>query len=155
MTENRKNGKSTRGKPFEPGNGGRFQAGNPGRPRGARNAVTVAVEALLDGEAEKLTRKAIELANAGDLTALRLCLERICPPRKDRPVPFAAPTISTAGDAAQAVAAIVQAVAAGELTPAEAGDLTKVVESYARILEAADHEERLRKLEANLNGGRL
>ena len=44
----------TRGRPFQPG--------NPGRPKGARHKVTVAVEALLEGEAEGLTRKAIELA---------------------------------------------------------------------------------------------
>jgi hypothetical protein len=47
-----------RGKPFRKG-----QSGNPdGRPKGARNATTIAVETLLDGEAETLTRKAIEMA---------------------------------------------------------------------------------------------
>src|SRR5215211_4292561 len=65
---------------FQPG-----QSGNPsGRPPGSRNKTTLAVDALLDGEAETLTRKAIELAKAGDLVALRLCLDRICPPRKGR-----------------------------------------------------------------------
>src|SRR5215204_4346329 len=57
---------------------GRFKPGNPGRPKGARHKTTLAIEALLDGEAEALTRKAIELAKAGDLVALRLCLDRIC-----------------------------------------------------------------------------
>src|SRR5690348_2496063 len=47
-----------RGRPFRPG-----ESGNPaGRPRGARNRTTLAAEQLLDGEAEVLTRKAIELA---------------------------------------------------------------------------------------------
>jgi hypothetical protein len=41
---------------------------------------------LLEGEAKALTRKAIELGLAGDTTALRLCLERLVPPRKDRPI---------------------------------------------------------------------
>ena len=67
---------------------GRFQkgqSGNPnGRPPGSRNKTTLAVDALLDGEAETLTRKAIELAKTGDVTALRLCLDRIAPVRKDR-----------------------------------------------------------------------
>jgi len=31
----------------------------------------------LEGEAEALTRKAVELALEGDVTALRLCLDRI------------------------------------------------------------------------------
>ncbi len=65
---------------------GRFARGNAGRPRGARHKTTLAVEALLEGEAEGLTRKAVEMAMAGDTTALRLCMERICPPRKDAPV---------------------------------------------------------------------
>ena len=57
---------------------------------GARHKATVAAEALLDGEAEALTRKAVEMALAGDGTALRLCLDRIIPPRRERPVRFTA-----------------------------------------------------------------
>jgi hypothetical protein len=61
--------------PFEPG-----KSGNPaGKLKGTRNKTTLAVEALLDGEAETITRKAIELAKEGNLTALRLCLDRIAP----------------------------------------------------------------------------
>ncbi|WP_346658170.1 DUF5681 domain-containing protein [Bradyrhizobium sp. 138] len=64
---------------FQPG-----QSGNPrGRPRGSRNRTTLAVEALLEGEAEALTRKAIELATGGDIQALRICLDRLCPPRRE------------------------------------------------------------------------
>jgi hypothetical protein len=56
---------------FKPG-----QSGNPdGRPKGARNRATIAAERLLDGEADTLTRKAIQLAQQGDTTALRLCIE--------------------------------------------------------------------------------
>jgi hypothetical protein len=68
-----------------------------GRSRRQRNKTTLAVEALLDGEAETLTRKAIELAKAGDLAALRVCLDRIAPPRKDRPVLFELPAIPSCG----------------------------------------------------------
>src|SRR5436190_21458026 len=65
---------------------GTFGRGNPGKPKGARHRTTLAVEALLDGEAEGLTRKAIKMALAGDTVALRLCMDRIAPARKDRPV---------------------------------------------------------------------
>jgi hypothetical protein len=61
------------------------RSGNPaGRQRGCRNRATLAAEVLLEGEAEALTRRAIELALEGDTTALKLCLERIVPQRRSR-----------------------------------------------------------------------
>lgn len=115
---------------------GRFQkgqSGNPsGRPRGARNSATLAAEALLDGEAEALTRKAIEMALGGDAVALRLCLERICPPRKDRPAIFRLPPITSARDAADIMAAVANAVAAGDITPSDAAEIAKVIDGYVR-----------------------
>ena len=85
----------------------------------------MAAEVLLNGEAEALTRKAIELALAGDVTALRLCWDRIIPARKDRPVTFALPNLEHASDAVMASAAIVEAVANGDLTPSEAAETLK------------------------------
>src|SRR5919205_3313317 len=133
------------------GPGRRFakgESGNPaGRPKGARHKATIAAEILLDGEAEKLTRKAVELALAGDTIALRLCLDRILPPRRERPISFALPKIETAADAVKAVAAIAEAVAAGEITPGEAGELTRLVDVFTRTLEATEFEARLTALE--------
>ena len=125
------------------------QSGNPaGRPKGSRNAITVAMECLLEGDAEAIMQKAIELAKSGDSSALRMCMDRLFPPRKDRHVSFALPKLNRAADAAQASAAIVEAVASGELTPSEAGELSKIVDVYTRALQAADFEERLERLEA-------
>lgn len=53
---------------------GTYARGNPGRPVGSRHKTTLAVLALLDEEAEGLTRRVVELALAGDVTALKLCL---------------------------------------------------------------------------------
>src|SRR5215216_3922116 len=76
------------------------QSGNPqGKPKGTRHRVTMAAETLLEGEAEAITRKAIELAKQGDGPALRLCMDRIYPARKDRPVRFGLPPIERAADA--------------------------------------------------------
>ncbi len=61
-------------------------------------------------------RKAVELALHGDTTALRLCLERIAPPRKDAPVTFDLPPMTSAEDAAQAAGAVLNAVADGDLS---------------------------------------
>ena len=128
---------------FQPG-----QSGNPaGRPKGARNKTTLAVEALLDGEAEAISRKAIAMAKDGDMTAIRLCMDRIVPPRKDRPIPFPMPKMETAADAVRASASVIAAVAEGELTPSEAAELTTMVEAFARTIEVADLETRLIALE--------
>jgi hypothetical protein len=138
-----KTAKTQRGRPFSPG-----QSGNPnGRPKGARNAATVAMEALLDNESGALTRKAIELAKKGDLQALRLCLERILPPRKDRPVTFTLPTITSAKDALSALSALLTAVSAGELTPSEAAEVGKLVDGYVKATETNELAERLERLE--------
>lgn len=94
---------------------GTFTVGNAGRPKGARNKATQAVLALLEGEAEALSRKAVEMALAGDSVALRLCLDRLAPPRKDAPVQFQLPRMITASDAAQAAGAVLEAVSEGDL----------------------------------------
>jgi hypothetical protein len=126
---------------------GKFRPGNPGRPKGARHKTTLAIEAILDGEAEALTRTAIELAKAGDTTALRLCLERLAPPRKDRPVKLALPPLEGPEDAMTATAALLQAVATGELTPSEAETVGKLLETHRRVTELVDVEARLTRLE--------
>ena len=128
---------------FNPG-----QSGNPnGRPKGSLNATTLAAQALLDGEAEALTRKAIELAKGADLTALRLCMDRLLPPRKDRPVSLDLPRIDSARDAPKAISALLAAVAAGELAPSDAGEVTKLLDAYARAVEINELAERVDNLE--------
>jgi hypothetical protein len=106
------------------------------------------MEALLDGEAEALTRKAIEMALNGDGPALRLCLDRLCPPRRDRHVPFALPPITSAADAVKASATLEATVADGELTPSEAAELGKLIETVLRGIELTDAQDRLARLEA-------
>jgi Family of unknown function (DUF5681) len=132
-----------RGRPFRKG-----QSGNPaGKQRGTRHKATLAIEALLDGGAERLTRKAIEKALEGDGVALRLCLDRLCPPRKDRPVSFTLPKIESAHDAAKATAAILAGVAHGQVTPSEAAEVGRLVETHVKTLEVSDLERRITELE--------
>ena len=76
---NMQNGRNTDGK---------FSDGNAGRPKGSRNKATIAIESLLEGQAEALTQTAIAKALEGDSIALRLCMDRIAPPMKDKPVVF-------------------------------------------------------------------
>lgn len=133
-----------RGRPFTPGS-----SGNPrGRPVGARHKVTLAVEALLEGQHAALTQKAIDLALQGDGPALRLCLDRIAPARKDSPIAFPLPPIKSAADTVTASASLLDAVAAGDVTPDEAGRVMALLTAHKALVEAGDLEARITALEA-------
>ena len=140
------------------GPGRPFQAGNKcgkGRPAGSRNKATIALEALLDGEGEAMTRKAIELALAGSETALRLCLERLVPPRRERLVRLRLPSdISTAKGISRTAAAILKAVAGGEITAGEAVQLASVLEVRRKAIETQQLESRVADVERAVKASR-
>ncbi len=126
----------------------RGQSGNlAGRPPGARNRKSLAAAVLLDGEAEGLTRRAVELALAGDPTALRLCLERILPPCRERAVSFALPPVESAADIAPPMKAVAAALADGVITPGEGEAIARIVDIFVRTIETSDFERRLMALE--------
>ena len=132
-----------KGKPFSRG-----ASGNPaGKPQGALNKATLAAQALLDGESEALTRKAVELALDGNMAALRLCLERICPPRKERPLAIALPVIEAVAELPRLTSALLAAVGMGELEPGQAAALASLVANHGKVLELTELEQRISALE--------
>ena len=126
---------------------GQFSAGNTGRPKGSRNTATIAIEGLLQGQAEALTQTAVTKALEGDSVALKLCIERIAPAPKDQPVTFNLPKMHNAMDASEAAGSVLKAVSGGELTPIEAMRVMGLIDIYRRTLELTEIEERLRLLE--------
>ena len=129
---------------FKPG-----QSGNPsGRPKGARNKSTVAAEALLDGESEALTRRCIDLAMEGDPTALRLCLSRILPVRRERTIELDLPALEGSQGALGAIGTVLEAVGAGAITPSEGQAVTSLLEAHRRTFEIEELEHRIEALEA-------
>ena len=130
-----------RGRPFE--------KGNPGRPRGSRNKMTVALEQLLEGKAEAVVAKVVEEALQGKPMAMRLVFERLMGSRHERPLPdLHLPPIRSAADGAVALAAIFAAVGSGKITPGEGVALMQIVDSALRAFSASDFDQRLRALEA-------
>lgn len=81
------------------------------------------------------------------MQALKLCMDRIVPPRRDRPVSFTLPKIEGPAEAATAMAAVLQAAAQGELTPMEAGEIAKLLDVYVRIVETNELAKRIEHLE--------
>ena len=131
-----------RGKPFQAGN----KYGR-GRPRGSRNKVTRVCQDTLDSHAENLIKKCLVLAFQGNPTAMRLCIERLMPARRQCTLTFKLQPLKTIGDVAAASEAVVSGVARGQLTPAEGQAFSGMLEDRRRVIETRDQEPRIRALE--------
>lgn len=124
------------------------QSGNPaGRPKGSFNKTTLAAQVLLDEQAENITNMTIQYALDGDSTALKLCIERIIPAKKDRPISLSLPPLKSPKDSINAMAAIFEAVSSGEITPREGERLSNIVEASNKCFELQELVERVVKLE--------
>jgi hypothetical protein len=135
-------------------NKGRFQKGTSGnqdgRPPGSRNRATIAIEQMLEGEAEQLTRKAIELAKQGDIQALRLCLERLAPPRRERSIQMELRPIQRAQDLPVNVQDILKAIAESRITPVEGQQLASILSSQSQTIQSDDMVRRVESMEGHL-----
>ena len=85
----------------------------------------------------------------GDVQVLNICLDRLIPPRRDRPVSFELPAISSAADAAAATAGLLAAASRAELSIDETRALVRLLETYTKLLTVEDFERRLTKLEGS------
>jgi hypothetical protein len=92
------------------------------------------MQAMLEQRAKALVNKVVEMALAGNVAALRLCLDRLVPTRKNEPVICEMAPLEKAADAVAAIAD-------------EAAKLAKVIGLYVNSLEARDFEDRLARLE--------
>ncbi len=81
----------------------------------------------------------------------RIILDRICPPRKERPISCTLPKLEDTSDLVAGISALIGAVANGELTPGEGQALASLIEAQRRTLETEDIEQRLATLEAGMN----
>ena len=143
MSPTENTGNKQRGRPFQKG-----KSGNPkGKPKGKRNKATMMAEALLDGQTEQLIQKAIEMALEGDTVALRICLDRILPPRRDRPIRLTLPPMQSAQDTVTAMSHIIEAATTGQIDPYQAQNLAALVENQRKAVETLDLEQRIAALE--------
>jgi hypothetical protein len=130
-----------RGRPFPKGNGGR-------KP-GSKNRATQIAAALLAGEEEKLVRKGLEIALAGDASMLKFLLGRILP--RERVIKIDIPhTIYGDEDPVEALVEIIRSVAEGKISPSEGAALATMMESYRRASEYSELTSRMDELEAKL-----
>jgi hypothetical protein len=117
---------------------GKFAKGFSGNPAGpkpvTRSRAARLAEQLLESDIPEVCRAVVDAAKAGDMTAAKIIIERLVPPRKDRPITFPLPKLESATDAAKAMAAIPEAVANGELTPMEGRDIAALVRTFSKAI---------------------
>ena len=134
----------------QPVRGRPFQKGNGGRKPGSRNRATMVAQTLIESQLPELERKGYELAMGGNVQMLKFFLGPFLP--KDRLVRIGLPEMVRADDAVDALGAIINAVAAGKITPNEAAALASVVSAYVKAINVHELEARLdehdRKLRA-------
>jgi len=142
LSEN--SGRNQKPQLFKPG-----QSGNPaGKPRGTRHAALLALDAIGQEGAEGTLRAVVEAAGRGDMRAADILLRRVWPERKGRTVALDLPPMECAADLVKALGIVAQAMAAGQLTPDEAGAVANVLEVQRRAIETAGLEQRIAALEA-------
>jgi len=128
---------------------GRFNAGtsgNPrGRPKGSLNRTTLAAMALLESEAEMLTARAIDAAREGDMSALKLVIDRLIPPRRRPILQLDLDALETIPDQVQAHRRVIQAALDGGLSVDEAERLSKLVELHIQISDLRTLEWRAQR----------
>ena len=110
------------------------------------------VEQLVDGEAEKIARKLIELATDGNVRCLEIALDRIARKRSGRPIDFQLPEIKNLHDVVSAMAAVTSGVNDGSLTAEEGSHLARVLDAYANAVTTFDLVARVEALEAVKTG---
>lgn len=76
-----------------------------------------------------------------------MILDKVLPNTKDRPITIDLPTINDLNGVGFAQAEILQAVAAGNITPNEGERIASIVEARRRSIESIDLEARISQLE--------
>lgn len=128
------------------------QSGNPaGRPKGLRDKRNRLLTEILSKDEAAIAEKLAELAKGGNLAAISLSADYLWSKNKNQGEPLEVPDMAGKSIAEQG-ALIVDAMAAGEITPDEAGIAMQVIGSQARIIEVDEHGRRLDALEQRLGG---
>jgi hypothetical protein len=94
-----------------------------------------------------VSSRTIEKALDGNSAALRIFWERIAPPSKKEPVVCEFPPLEKVSDSGEFIAAIINAVARGDLVPRQGSEIAKLVDTYLRTVEATTVDARLTELE--------
>ncbi|WP_159013322.1 hypothetical protein [Acidisoma sp. S159] len=133
---------------------GGFAKGNGGKPKGATNKVTRAVEEMMGDSLGRLTARVIKLAFAGDATAMKIVFDRVAPVRRGRMVKIDLPPITDAAGVKEALGKLTSEAALGTITPEEAWLYSTIIDVQRRGIELGEVADRLKALEDKLGSER-
>lgn len=85
------------------------------------------------------------------MAAMRIVFERLMPPLREDPIRIELGEIKAPEDCVRAQAAVVAAVACGDLLPAQGETMAGLIEQQRRTFETADLAQRLAAIEAAIN----
>ena len=136
-------------------NTGKFAKGSSGnlagRPQGSRNKATLLMEQMFEGAIEKLTRKVIEMAQEGNIGAMKICMERLLPPCEDRPIRLDLPAIENMAQVSAALTTVVAGIADGAITPREGEIVANILAVQTNVVATTDMDRRLKDVEDTIS----
>ena len=116
-----------------------------GRKKGSGQAAHY--RAMLEPYAEELIQQVVDRAKDGDMSALKLCLDRLCAPLRPTDGLITIVGMADAKELSDKGELVLVNVANGEITPSEAQHLMTAITSQARIIEVDELERRVAELE--------
>jgi len=131
----------------------RFEKGKPpgpGRPPGLRNKITLMLEKLANEGTEKVLCSVLDKAAKGDMYAAAIVLARTWPRRRGRSITLDLPPVADTASLVAAQAAVIAAMASGEITPEEAQSIAALLEAQRRTIETHDHALQIEELKVQM-----
>jgi hypothetical protein len=130
-----------------------FQKGKSGNPAGRRPGskdVRTGLRELMRPHAPKLVQTCVNMALAGDTHALKICMDRLVSPIREDFISVSIPKIAGPDDCTSAQAAVLNAVAAGEMLPTEGTVLSGLINAQRLAYETSHLAKQLASIEADL-----
>ena len=125
----------------------RFEKGQSGNPNGRPKSLTAShLRQAIHENMPDILNKLIELAKGGDVQAIKLLLERVCPPLKAQTAPISLPVVGTLTEQGNE---IIRATMNRLISPDTGSQLITALANQAKIIEIDELTKRIEVLEAN------
>jgi hypothetical protein len=124
------------------------KSGNPaGRPPSICNITAATLRKNLTDELPDILTKLVELAKGGDIQAIKLILDRVCPPIKPQAPPISLPVVESLADQGSE---IIRATMQGQIPPDVGSQLITALSNQGKLIELQELTERLQRVEKQL-----